>query len=71
MADQVRRRAKKRYPVPPAKFKTLDEVADYMGRLYRTLSDNIDDGYGGNVVISTNEPAASDGADGDIWVKTN
>lgn len=69
MADEVRRRARKRYPAPPAKFKDLAEVSDWAAKLWRTLSDNIDDGYGGNIVISTNEPTASDGRDGDFWVK--
>jgi hypothetical protein len=69
MADVVRRRLRRNYPVPPQKFKSLDEVSDWARRLYASLSENIDEGYGGNIVLSSNTPTASDGRDGDLWIE--
>ncbi|MCK7503188.1 MAG: hypothetical protein MZV70_03205 [Desulfobacterales bacterium] len=56
MADVVRRRAKRHYPAPPQTFKSLAEVSEWATRLYKALSDNIDEGYGGNIVMSPNDP---------------
>lgn len=69
MADMVRRRARKAYPVPPQKFKSLAEVSEWANRLHRALSERVDEGYGGNIVMSTSNPTAEDGRDGDIWIR--
>jgi len=71
VTDVVRRRLKRRYPPPPQKFASLDEVNEWAQRLYRSLSENIDEGYGGNIVLSSNVPTSSDGRDGDIWITHN
>lgn len=69
MTDVVRRRLKRRYPAPPQTFKSLAEVSEWAARLYKSLSENMDEGYGGNIVMSPNQPSSSDGRDGDIWIK--
>ena len=56
--------------MPPARFRSLDEVSDYLNKLYVKLSESQTEGFAGNITTSTADPSVEDGVDGDVWVST-
>ena len=69
MTDIMRQRLRRSYPAPPQKFKSLDEVAEWANRLYRALAESMSEGFGGNIIQSSNPPGQTDGQDTDIWIE--
>jgi hypothetical protein len=60
----------------PTKLKSIEDANDYIQKLYAVLSkwklvlaNTGFLGAEGNLTLSTNAPASSDGEEGDVWIK--